>query len=57
MFADVDFAVVGSDRNPVRRFDPLDLAHHLVGGGIDDVDVIAGGVRLDDSQLRSLGGR
>src|SRR5438876_2855378 len=49
LFADVDFAVVRSYRNPVRRLDPLDLSHHLVRGGIDDVDVLSGGVRLDDS--------
>jgi hypothetical protein len=38
------------------RFDPLDLSHHLVRGGIDDVDVIPGGVRLDDPLLQVLRG-
>jgi len=39
------------------RFDPLDLSHNLVRGGIDDVDVIPGGVRLDDPLLRALRGQ
>jgi hypothetical protein len=39
------------------RFDPLDLSHDLIRGGIDDVDVITGGVRLDDPQLRFLRGQ
>ncbi len=55
--ADVDSAAVGGDRDPVARFDSLDLSHHLVRGGVDDVDVIPGGVRLDDPQLRFLRGQ
>ena len=57
LFTDVDPGAVGGHRNPMGCFDPLDLSHHLVRGGIDDVDVISGGVRLDDPQLRSLRGR
>jgi len=50
----IDAAVVLCDRNAVGRLDPLDLSHDFVRDGIDDVDVIAGGVRLDDPQLRLL---
>src|SRR5579871_7029659 len=57
LFADVDPAVVRGHRDAVRRLDPLDLSHHLVGRGVDDVDVIPGGVRLDDPQLRLLRSR
>jgi hypothetical protein len=39
------------------RFDPLDLSHHLIGGGIDDVNVVPGGICLDDPQLRVLCGQ
>jgi hypothetical protein len=40
----------------VGCFDSLDFSHHLVRGGINDVDVIPGGVRLDDPELRFLRG-
>jgi hypothetical protein len=56
-FADVDSAAVRGYRNPMGRFDPLDLSYHLVRGGIDDVDVIPGGVRLDDPLLHVLRGQ
>jgi hypothetical protein len=39
------------------RFNPLDLSNHLVRGGIDDVDVVPGGVRLDDPLLQALRGQ
>jgi hypothetical protein len=32
----------------MARFDPLDLSYYLIRDGVDDVDVIPGGVRLDD---------
>src|SRR5882672_3182994 len=34
-------------------FDPLDLSHYLIRDGVDDMDVIPGGVCLDDPQLRA----
>ena len=49
--ADVDAAAVRRDRRAVIHFDPGDDADDLVGFGIDDVDVVAGAVGLDDSDL------
>ena len=49
--ADVDAAAVGRDAGAVVHLDPLDHADHLVGGGIDDVDVVPGAVGLDDPDL------
>jgi hypothetical protein len=55
-FTDVDSAAVLGCRNPMGRFDPLDLCHHLIRGGIDDGEVMPDAVRLDDPQLRLLRG-
>ena len=52
--ADVDAAAVRRDRRAVVHFDPVDDADDLVGAGIDDVDVVAGAVGLDDSDLLAL---
>src|SRR6266850_6721213 len=38
-------------------FDPLDLSHYLIRDGVDDMDVIPGGVCLDDPQLRAWRGQ
>src|SRR5262249_56497462 len=46
--ADVDATTVRRDRGAVIHFDPGDDPHHLVGFGIDHVDVVARAVGLDD---------
>ena len=43
--ADVDPRAVRREAHAVRRFDALDHLDDLVGRGIDDVNVVAGGVR------------
>ena len=49
--ADVDAAAVRRGAGAVVDLDALDHADDLVGGGIDDVDVVAGAVGLDDPDL------
>src|SRR6185295_14301299 len=53
--ADVDPRAVGRDRGAVIDFDPVDLTDHLVGGRIDDVNVVAGAVGLDDHDFLAGG--
>src|SRR5262249_29738138 len=38
LVADIDPGTVGREGYPMRRLNPLDLLHHLVGGGVDDVN-------------------
>ncbi len=55
--ADVQPAPVGSGLGPVGPLDTKDLSHDLIGGGIDDVDRIAGAVRLNDPNVARGGQR
>ena len=45
---DVEAAAVRCHRRAVIHLDAGNLAHHLVGVGIDQHDAVAGGVGLDD---------
>ena len=49
--ADVDAGSVRGCHDAVGRFDVRDLSDDGVGGGIDDVNSVAGGVALEDAHL------
>ena len=57
LVAEVEDAPVRLRRDTVRLRDPLDDLHDLVRGRVDDVHVVAGRVRLDDSHIARLGCR
>ena len=55
LVADVDPAAVGRGAGAVADLDALNHADDLVGGGIDEVHVVAGAVGLDDPRMASGG--
>src|SRR5437016_12110697 len=53
----LDALPVRREIDAVRRLDAIDDLHHLVGGGVDDVDVVAARHRRSEehtSELQSL---
>ena len=55
--ADVDAAAVGRGAGAVADFDSVDHGDDLVRRGIDDVDVVAGAIGLDNPDLVLRRGR
>jgi hypothetical protein len=35
----------------VAHFDSLDLSHHFIAGGINDVDIVSGAIGLDNPEV------